>query len=145
MQYQYIDDTYLLRVDQGELVHATIHQFCNEHEIHAAWLQGIGAVEFVRCGYYDLGEREYRFTEYEDLVEVVSYTGNVFRRDGQPAIHAHGLFTQTDNIAFGGHIDEMRVGVVLEVKLVSLPTTVEREHDDATGLPLMNLDHKSIR
>ena len=145
MQYQKIQDKYIIRIDKGELVHATLHQFCNEHDIKNALISAIGAVEFVRCGIYDLTARAYNFEEYEQIVEVVSYTGNIAPNVDGLFVHAHGTFSDHGNSVFGGHVDEMRVGVVLEVTLEPLPSQMTRTYDEQTGLYLLNLPNKSIK
>ena len=63
MQYHATNNQYILRIGRGELAEVMIHEFCNRHEIKNALVQGIGAAEFVRCGYYDLEKQEYVFKE----------------------------------------------------------------------------------
>jgi len=140
MRFLKVDERYILRIERGELVHATIHEFCNQHDIKNALVSGIGAVEWVRCGYYDLEAREYRFKEYDsEVVEVTSYLGNVMQKEEGLFVHAHATFSDTKNQVFGGHVDEMRVGVVLEVALTPLASSIKRTFDDDTGLYLMDI------
>lgn len=113
--------------------------FCVREGIRNATFTGIGAVRELECGYYALDERKYYFKKYNELVEVVSLTGNVMLKDGTPTIHVHGVFTDHTNTAFGGHIVEMRVGVVLEVVLTPLSCAIERTFDDCIGLYLMDI------
>ncbi len=133
------NDRYILKIEKGELVHAAINEFCNANDIKNAVVQGIGAVEWVRCGYYDLASKEYVFKEYDDIVEVTSYLGNVMVKEGGLFVHAHATFSDEDNQVFGGHVDEMRVGVVLEVVLTPLSSAIERTLDKDIGLYLMDL------
>ena len=73
------------------------------------------------------------------MMEVVSYLGNVMQKDGQPYVHVHGNFSNQSNQIFGGHVDTLRVGLVLEVVITPLLSEVERLPDAATGLSLMDL------
>lgn len=139
MQYQKIGDQYFLKIEQGEAVMAKLTQFCIDHGIHNARISGIGAVSSVSCGYYALAEQRYYFTNYDELLEVVSLSGNVLLKAGAPFVHLHGVFTNTKNEAFGGHIEEMVVGVVLEVFLEPLPSTIERVQNPKIGLALAEL------
>lgn len=132
-------EPFIIRLDRGENVVQSLTQFCEENNIMNATFTGIGAVEHLTCGYYALHEKKYHFTDYDELIEVVSLTGNVMVRDGKPFIHVHGVFTDTKNVAFGGHIVEMRVGVVLEVVLTPLQSTLERKLDDCIGLALIDI------
>ena len=139
MKFKKVDERYILKIEKGELVHEAITQFCNEHDIKNAALQGIGAVEWVRCGYYDLPNKDYLFREYDEIVEVTSYLGNMMQKGNGLFVHAHGTFSNLKNEVFGGHVDEMRVGVVLEVILTPLSSTIARTFDDDIGLYLMDL------
>lgn len=145
MQYAYSDNTHIIKIERGEDVVKTLTVFCKTHQISNAYFTGIGAVEWLSCGYYALQEKQYYFKEYNELVEVVSLTGNVMLKDGEPFIHVHGVFTDTTNTAFGGHIVEMRVGVVLEVILTPLSSSISRTHDDCIGLYLMDIQKRATQ
>jgi uncharacterized protein len=112
------------------------------HSIRNGHFTGIGAVSELTCGYYELSEKKYYFTDYTDMVEVVSLTGTIMLKDAEPFIHMHGVFTDTKNHAFGGHIVEMRVGVTLEVVLTPLTSNFVRLPDACSGLALIDLPEK---
>ncbi len=137
MQYKQTDSTYIIKIEPGERVVETITEFCKEHEIQNASFTGIGAVKELTCGYYELSEKKYYFTDYDTMVEVLSLTGNVILKDGEPFVHVHGVFSGTDNKAFGGHIQKMTVGVTLEMVLRAYATDLERELDEEIGLFLI--------
>ena len=59
-------------------------------------------------------------------------------KDGEPFVHMHGIFTGTDNKAFGGHVKEMGVGVTLEVILTPLASSLDRQPNDDIGLFLIS-------
>lgn len=136
MQYTKADDMYIIKLEKGEDLITALSSFCVREGIDNAHFSGIGAAENISCGYYALEEKKYYFTQYPELVEVVSLSGNVALKEGRPFIHVHGLFTDRNNQAFGGHIEHMSVGIVLEVILHVLPTSIERRLDDGTGLAL---------
>ena len=137
MQYTQTGDTYICKIEQGEEVVSVLTDFCVTQGIENAHFTGIGAVKKLTCGYYALDEKKYYFTDYAQLLEVVSLTGNIALKDGEPFVHMHGVFTGEDNNAFGGHIKEMTVGVVLEVFLKKYETSIERHLDEGIGLYLM--------
>lgn len=138
MQFTKRADTYIVKLERGDDVIATLTEFCERHNVANATVSGIGAVEWVSCGYYELPTKEYHFTEYDELVEVVSMMGNVMLKDGKPFLHLHAVFTNTKNEAFGGHVKEMRVGVTLEVVIRPLDATLERHYDEEIGLFLIH-------
>jgi hypothetical protein len=140
MDFLRTNDIFILRVNKGEDVVKSITEFCKKEGIDNAYFTGIGAVSTLTCGYYNLEEKQYHFKEYTEPLEVVSLTGNVMLKDGAPFVHVHGVFTDTENRALGGHIVEMQVHVVLEVVLTPLSSKIERHLDECIGLTLMKLD-----
>lgn len=133
------DDKYIMRIDKGENVLESITSWCVENDIKAGVFSGIGAVEYVSCGYYALDEKKYYFKQYDQLLEVLSMQGNIALKEEKPFPHVHAVFSGTDNKAFGGHVEEMRVGVVLEVVFEALSKPIVREHDECIGLFLMDV------
>lgn len=138
MQYTQSGNTYVIKIEKGEELMTTLIAFCAERDITCGYFFGIGAAEQLSCGYYALHEKKYYFTAYDELVEVVSLTGNVALKEGKPFIHAHGVFTGTDNRAFGGHIEHITSGIVIEVMLTVVDASVERTLDEEIGLYLYN-------
>lgn len=132
------DDTELIVFKKGQFVVEQITRHCKDKGIMNASFTGLGAVDYIECGYYNLAQQNYAFTTYDALCEVVSMTGNVMLRDEQPFVHLHAVFTDTKNNAFGGHVQEMRVGATLEVVMHTYPTKKERRHDPETGLHLIS-------
>lgn len=138
MQYQDTNRGYLVVINKTEDVISTLTDFAKAKNISNGVFRGIGAVESLTCGYYNLSEKEYHFKKYEQMLEVVNMTGNVMLKDGEPFIHVHGVFTDETNNAFGGHIKEMTVGVTLEVYLETLDSNCDRQRDEDIGLFLIN-------
>lgn len=131
-------NTKLIKLSRGEDVLATLSTYFATAGIQNASFTGIGAVNELRCGYYDLEKREYFFKDYEGMYEVVSLSGNVILKDAKPFIHLHAVFTDEQNHAFGGHVDAMRVGVTLEIVLTVFSTSLSRAYDEETGLFLID-------
>lgn len=138
MKYQKLSEqNSILIIDKGEDVILTITEVAKENDIQNAFISGLGAVEKISCGYYNLDEKKYYFKNYDGLFEVVSMTGNIMLKDGEPFVHLHAVFTDEDNRAFGGHVEEMRVGVTLEVQLNLTSGNIIRKHDEGIGLFLI--------
>lgn len=130
--------TKLIKLSRGEDALVTLNTFFATAGIENASFTGIGAVDELRCGYYDLEKREYFFKDYTGLYEVVSMSGNVILKENKPFIHVHAVFTDEQNHAFGGHVDKMRVGVTLEIVLSVFSTSLSRAYDEETGLFLID-------
>lgn len=130
-------NTHILKLSRGESWLDAMTAYLKEHGVQNAHFSGLGAVDVISCGYYDFDAREYVFKKYEGMHEVLNLTGNVFLKEGEPFIHAHATFSDEQNQAFGGHVEDMRVGVTLEVALHPLTNSIKREYDDETGLWLI--------
>ncbi len=132
---------HIIKLERGEELIATLTQYCADANIQNAVFQGIGAVERVKIGYYDLGTREYFFRDEPGVFEVASMQGNVALVEGKPFIHAHAVLSRCDNTleCIGAHIKEAYVAVTLEIFLTPLDSAIERKHDDSIGLKLLDL------
>lgn len=132
---------FVIKLERGEELIAALTDFCTRRGIQAAVFQGIGAVERVHIGYYDLGKREYFFRSEEGVFEVASMLGNVALVEGRPFIHAHAVLSRCDESleCIGAHIKEAFVAVTLEIYLTVLDTSISRTHDDGIGLKLLDI------
>lgn len=137
MKYTQEGNVYVLKIERGEEVVETLIEFCKTEGIENATIKAIGAVDWISCGYYALPEKQYHFKKYEGSFEVLTATGNVAPKEGVPFVHLHAVFSDEENTAFGGHVEAMRVGVVLEVIVQKLGTKITRELDQNIGLFLM--------
>lgn len=141
MRTQKTSAGYVLVLERGENVIETLTAFCTKENITAAVFQGIGAVERVKIGYYDLAKREYFFRDEPGIFEVASMQGNVALVDGTPFIHAHAVLSRCDESleCIGAHIKEAYVAVTLEVYMTALDTSLSRKMDDSIGLKLLDI------
>ena len=70
-------------------------------------------------------------------MEIVSCLGNVSRRDGGVAVHAHLCLSSADGTTHGGHLVGGCVVFACEVVLTELlGPPLERGYDEVTSLPL---------
>ena len=141
MKYKKTEKGIIITLARGENVIATLTAFCIEENITAGVFQGIGAVERVKIGYYDLGKKEYFFRDEPGVFEVASMQGNVALVDGKPFIHAHAVLSRCDATCecIGAHIKEAFVAVTLEIYLTPLDISVTRKLNEDIGLKLLNL------
>ena len=135
------DTGMLIKLERGEELIATLTGLCVEENIQNAVFSGIGAVERVKIGYYDLAKREYFFRSEPGVFEVASMQGNVALVDGKPFIHAHAVLSRCDETleCIGAHIKEAYVAVTLEIFLAELDSAVERKLDETIGLKLLSV------
>lgn len=131
----------MLRFEKGEELVEQLTKFVDNKNVQAGWLTGLGGVLNVRLGYYHLKRKKYVFRHVKDVVELVSLVGNIASYEGEPALHLHGVVSDRNNKAHGGHIKELIVGGTLEIKLDTIDATLDRKLDDEIGLPLLDLGH----
>ena len=99
MQFQKIDNSYIVYVEKGEKVMETLTQFCIDRNITSGQLSGIGAVKNIDIGAYDLASKDYIHKIYDSILELLSFQGNVTIKDNEPFIHAHICLLYTSDAA----------------------------------------------
>lgn len=141
MQAVQIHNGFFLVFKRGEEVMTTLQQFCEEQEIHWAQFQGIGTVEDVEIGFYDLPNQEYVFRQEEGPFEVASLDGNVSEIDEAPVVHMHGVLSRCDASleCIGGHFKSARIAFTLEMCLWLVSQPLLRSRDEETGLNLITM------
>lgn len=142
MQAVQIHNGYFLVLKRGEELIATLTEFCEANDVHWAQFQGIGAVEDVEIGYYDLESRQYSFEKELGPFEVANMDGNISEFNERPLIHVHAVLSQCDETlrCIGGHIKSAHVALTLEITLWIVSQPLLREHDQETGLNLINVN-----
>jgi predicted DNA-binding protein with PD1-like motif len=136
-----IHNGFFLVFDRGEEVFSTLADFCRATDIHWAQFSGIGAVENVEIGYYDLPNRQYVFRREQGPFEVANMDGNVTEFNEEALIHAHGVLSRCDETlsCIGGHLRSAIVAVTLEVCLWEVTQPLLREFDEEVGLNLISI------
>jgi predicted DNA-binding protein with PD1-like motif len=124
---------YVLRLDPGEDVVASLATFADERNVHAAWVSGIGSLDSVVLGFLDPKEKVYIKRTFDERMEIGSLTANVGVADGKPFVHAHAVVSPRELLAYAGHLHEGRVGVVVELFVTSMQGALARAVDPATG------------
>ena len=125
--------------DTGEEAVSGIRDFASRHGVSAAFFQAIGAFSRVTLGFFDLTDLVYRPIPIDEQVEVVSLSGSIARKDGEPAVHGHVVIADSSGVARGGHLIEGIVRPTLELFVTATPAGLERRLDEATRLALIRL------
>lgn len=133
------EKTYILVFETGDEVSDGLLDFAKHQRISAARFTAIGALRELTLGYFDWERKEYLKTPVHEQVEVLSLVGNLVTSKDGPKLHAHVVVGKRDGTAHGGHLIHAIVRPTLEVMLTQSPRHLARQHDDATGLPLIKL------
>ncbi len=140
MQFQRLDRGYIVRLHSGEPVIKTLTAFLRGEGVSFAAVNAVGAVEWAQLAYWNAETQAYEYKTFEEQAEVVSFQGNCAEKDGGPFLHIHCVLGRQDYSVVGGHLKEACAHPTLEVWLHTTTVVVKREHDDATGLDLLQLD-----
>jgi len=125
------------RLPHGGDLLAEIAAVADAHGMTTAELRAIGALSEARLAFYDQETKTYGEFGVEGAVELLGLLGNVSRRDGATAVHAHATLAGHDGACVGGHVVPgcriFACELILQ-ELVGDP--LERGYDEVTGLPL---------
>jgi predicted DNA-binding protein with PD1-like motif len=128
---------YIIRFDKGEEVLDGIGKFIKEQAITACVFQAIGACENPELGFYNPHIKDYRKKPFLDELEILSLNGNGAIINGEPILHAHGIFGKNDFTTIGGHVFKVPVSVTCEVFLIKLDGEIKREQNTEFNLSLL--------
>lgn len=140
MQFERYGHQYVIRLDPGEEVMASLRDFATREDIRGAYFLAIGAFSRVRLRYFDVAQKRYLERRVDEQVEVVSLLGSIARDErGEPLLHVHASVSDAQTRAHNGHLAEGLVRPTLEVFLTGLDGEVRRATDPETGLELLAL------
>jgi len=128
---------HFLRLDRGEDVTSQVTAYCDSVGIISAVVSGIGAVEDVEVGYYDLRAREYLKRKLDGIFELLSLAGNITSVDGKAFMHAHAVLGSREFTIHGGHFFKGKVAVTGEIYLIDSRLPLTRRMNEAVGLKLV--------
>lgn len=139
MQYRKVENGYFLRLEKGEEVLSSIVQFAAKMNIGSGAFFGLGAINNIELGYYDLKTQKYEKENFAEDMEVGNITGNISHLDGKPFIHTHVTVSGKDLKAYTGHLFFAEVALTLEIFVFGSQTKIGRKMDAAVGLNLLDL------
>jgi len=139
MRYSVLGTNYVIRLDTGEKIVATLLALCERDRIGSGFFNGLGAVGAAELGHFDPATGGYSWTKLSGSYEIVSLYGNITVVDGRPFLHAHAALRDGEFNVRGGHLREAVVSVTCEVTLTRFKDDIGRKKDEATGLFLLDL------
>lgn len=101
-RYTKVPAGYLMVLRQGDDILKEIENLAVAENIPSATFTGIGFVN-ITFGFFDLKTKKYDPKDFKDM-ELASLNGSIAWQKGKPSIHAHGVVTGKDFMAYGGHI-----------------------------------------
>lgn len=135
MEYTKNGNRIVVRLDPGEKVVESLKRLRDKEEIQDGFLRGIGAVDHVVLGHYDVENQSYKEETFTNQYEVTSFLGNI----GPDKVHTH-IQLGTDSFdSLGGHCGEATVSGTFEIEILLGENTLSHEHDEQTGLDVFEL------
>jgi hypothetical protein len=135
MDYTEESDRIVVRLDRGDRVMESLETIREECDLTGGFFFGIGAVDEVTLGHYDVEEEDYKERTFEEDFEVTSFVGNV----GPDKIHAHIQLGKRDFSSIGGHFAGGRVSGTFEVVVIPVASELTHQFDEPTGLDVFDL------
>jgi len=135
--------TFILRLEDGEILHETIEAFARAQAIQSAALIVLGGADtgsrLVVGPEHGRTKTITPMTQALDNVHEVSGTGTLFPdADGNPVLHMHMACGRNDHTVTGCVRAGVRIWHVMEVVLFELTgNDAKRLHDAATGFDLL--------
>ncbi len=128
---------YVLRLDSGEELREEAEKFSKEQGISAAWVNALGSSKELELAYYNLEKKEYETKKFLEDFEIVTITGNIALKEGNPFIHIHGTFSNSSMEVVGGHINRCVISATCEISIWKAGGSMGRKYDEFTGLHLL--------
>lgn len=94
---------YLVRLDLNEEITESLTHFLKNEGIQFGAIRGIGAARDVELGYLDMNTKQYLRKPIADELEILSLSGNITVKEGNPFLHMHGVFSDREFRVHGGH------------------------------------------
>lgn len=134
-----VGDTYVVRLQKGEEVLASIKVLCEQEHITLGTISALGAVNHVIIGAYDVVKKQYVSHEFNSTMEMTSLTGNIIEMSGKPYLHIHATFGDLNGTVIGGHLNKAVVSATCELFIRRLDGHVGRKFDPETGLNTLDI------
>lgn len=123
--------------DKDEPLMESITRTAKKHGVFGASLTGLGALKHAELGFYHLHKKEYDRRKFDEEYELVSLTGNITVKDGEPFVHAHIVLGDDKFQCWGGHLFEGLVAVTAEITVVPFEFKPARRLHTGIGLALI--------
>ena len=132
MEYRKFSQGYVLRLDPGEEIVASLTRLVEQEQVQLGSVTAIGAANDVTIGIFSTQEKQYH-GDYE----ISALVGNVTRKEGEPYLHLHiTIGNPVTGEVHAGHLTSATISATLELFLQVWDGQVGREFSDQVGLNL---------
>ena len=136
MKYKKFQNKYIVRIDKGEEIVATLKKFCEDNSIKLGTIIGLGATNKAEVGLFNVDEKKYYSKELTGDHEIAPLYGNISTMNGEVYLHIHANLCNQENKAFGGHLNSAIVSATFEAVIDVIDGDVDRAFNEEVGLNL---------
>lgn len=138
MEYRKFDCGYVLRLDPGEEIVASLTKLVEREQIQLGTVSALGAANDVTIGIFNTGEKKYYARRYQGDYEISALVGNVTRKNGEPYLHLHiTIGNPVTGAVHAGHLSSATISATLELFLQVWDGRVDRRFSETVGLNLL--------
>ena len=137
MDYKRFSNAIVLRVDRGEEILEQLKAVCLKENVKLASVSGIGAINDLTSGVWDVERKKYFSNHFTGVYEVANLVGTITTMNGEYYAHIHISAGDAQGHMVGGHLNRAVVSATSEIVLHLIDGTVEREFDPGVGLNLL--------
>ena len=137
MDYKRFSNAIVLRVDRGEEILEQLKAVCLKENVKLASVSGIGAINDLTSGVWDVERKEYFSNHFTGVYEVANLVGTITTMNGEYYAHIHISAGDAQGHVVGGHLNRAVVSATSEIVLHLIDGTVEREFSPEVGLNLL--------
>lgn len=136
MEYRRFGDTFVVRMDRGDEIVTELLNLARKENIALAEINGLGAVDEFTAGVFRLAEKTFQPNRFSGEFEIVSLTGTLSVKDGEPYCHLHMSAGDREGHVFGGHLSSACISATGEIVVRLIGGCVNRRFDETIGLNL---------
>ena len=127
----------VVRIDKGEEIVETLTQLCKKNKIKLGSVSGVGGIERVTVGSFKAKTKEYFSQELIGDYEITNLIGNISTMKGKIYLHLHITISDSNNNAFGGHLNSAIISTTGEIIIEEIKGEIEREFNEEVKLNLL--------
>jgi predicted DNA-binding protein with PD1-like motif len=109
-----------VRFATGDEILSGLYDLVAKHHITSGHIMGIGGLApGALLGWGDPEVGGFKKVEIKDKTEIVSLTGDISMRNGEPYVHVHMVVGSSDGSTKAGHLLEAHIAPVGELTVVA--------------------------
>lgn len=130
---------FLMVLREGDNVFTEIEEMAKKEKIPSAHFMGMGFAGSATFGFFDFAKKEYDPKEFK-RVEMGSLTGSIAWQEDKPSLHIHGVATDENFQAHGGHLLGLIVGTgSMEISFIVHDQKLDRKKEQPLNANVLQL------